>query len=246
MADTVLSREDARMRGLTRYFTGEPCKRGHLADRLVSNRGCVVCAQERSDPEKAKARQRKWYAAHVEEQRERARLYRAADPERARRIGRETKRRHGAKHSRKYYASHREERCEASRKRRALAPDLVRLYNRRYYEADPDHARSRAKRWRTENPGKVSEQWRNRRAKKRGAVGWHTKAEIEALLSRQKCRCAGCNASLRDGYHVDHIVPLARDGTNWISNIQLLCQTCNLRKGAKDPIVWARQNGRLL
>ena len=27
----------------TRYFTGEPCKYGHIAERSVANNGCIVC-----------------------------------------------------------------------------------------------------------------------------------------------------------------------------------------------------------
>lgn len=30
-----------------RYFTGKPCKRGHVAERYVSTRTCVECADER-------------------------------------------------------------------------------------------------------------------------------------------------------------------------------------------------------
>lgn len=26
-----------------RYFTGKPCKRGHLSERYLSTRGCVEC-----------------------------------------------------------------------------------------------------------------------------------------------------------------------------------------------------------
>lgn len=33
----------ARAAGLTRYFTGRPCPRGHRAERMVSNNTCVVC-----------------------------------------------------------------------------------------------------------------------------------------------------------------------------------------------------------
>ncbi|WP_371824720.1 HNH endonuclease [Paracoccus sp. MA] len=35
----------------------------------------------------------------------------------------------------------------------------------------------------------------------------------------------------------DHIVPLARFGANDITNIQLLCEPCNLKKSAKDVSV---------
>jgi len=31
----------------------------------------------------------------------------------------------------------------------------------------------------------------------------------------------------------DHDVPLSRGGGNQVENIQLLCKTCNLRKGNK-------------
>jgi hypothetical protein len=42
-----ISRKQARERGLLRYFTGKPCKQGHVAERLLSNRECVVCAKLR-------------------------------------------------------------------------------------------------------------------------------------------------------------------------------------------------------
>jgi hypothetical protein len=34
---------NAKLLGQKRYSTGEPCKKGHVAERLVSNRGCVEC-----------------------------------------------------------------------------------------------------------------------------------------------------------------------------------------------------------
>ena len=39
----VISRKDARDRGLKRYFTGRPCKYGHIAERFTSNGSCVEC-----------------------------------------------------------------------------------------------------------------------------------------------------------------------------------------------------------
>jgi len=66
----IISCNEARALGLMRYFTGKPCKRGHVAERDV-NRGCVECMRE-------------WRAAHPEKIREYTRKYRAANPERAR------------------------------------------------------------------------------------------------------------------------------------------------------------------
>jgi 5-methylcytosine-specific restriction endonuclease McrA len=44
-------------------------------------------------------------------------------------------------------------------------------------------------------------------------------------------RCARCGASGQ--LHVDHIYPVKHGGSNELSNLQLLCRTCNLKKGAK-------------
>lgn len=45
----VLSRAEAIERGLTRFYTGLPCKEGHFAERFVSNRQCVVCNRAKAD-----------------------------------------------------------------------------------------------------------------------------------------------------------------------------------------------------
>lgn len=44
MSHSVISRRAARKAGLRRYFTGKPCPRGHICERLVSSFGCVECA----------------------------------------------------------------------------------------------------------------------------------------------------------------------------------------------------------
>ena len=43
----MLSRKEAVGLGLTRYFTGKPCKHQHISERLVSNRLCTVCSNNR-------------------------------------------------------------------------------------------------------------------------------------------------------------------------------------------------------
>ncbi len=45
---TLISKEEAAECGLSRYYTGKPCKYGHVAERYARNRNCVVCNAENS------------------------------------------------------------------------------------------------------------------------------------------------------------------------------------------------------
>lgn len=91
---------------------------------------------------------------------------------------------------------------------------------------------------------KASARAATRRALELGAEGYFTDDEIADLHRKQKGRCAWCNDLIPE-FHKDHRQALSKDGANWIWNIELLCQDCNNRKHAKDPIQWANENGKL-
>lgn len=44
----LLTRKEAALRGLSRFWTGRLCKFGHMAERYVSNRQCVQCNAEKT------------------------------------------------------------------------------------------------------------------------------------------------------------------------------------------------------
>lgn len=60
----IISMTDAKAAGLKRYFTGRPCKNGHLMERMVGNRECLGCRRiinakfyaERQDDQQARSR----------------------------------------------------------------------------------------------------------------------------------------------------------------------------------------------
>ena len=78
-----------------------------------------------------------------------------------------------------------------------------------------------------------------RRARLAGAGGAYTHAEWTALVAQYE-KCPRClrrweDIPARGGTVItaDHIVPLARGGSNTIDNIEPLCYSCNSKKGVK-------------
>lgn len=104
---------------------------------------------------------------------------------------------------------------------------------RAWRQANPEKHKASVNRWRAKNPEARRSHWRNRHARLAAAEGTHSGEQIVALLISQNGRCAFCLACLSGKYHVDHIVPLVRGGSNSIENIQILCPHCNCSKGAK-------------
>jgi 5-methylcytosine-specific restriction enzyme A len=50
----------------------------------------------------------------------------------------------------------------------------------------------------------------------------------EYVFQRDNYRCQSCEQS--DKLAIDHIIPLAKGGSNDISNLQTLCNSCNSQK----------------
>jgi hypothetical protein len=74
----IISYKQALNAGMSKYFTGVPCKEGHVAERSVKGRSCCVCAKNRSvawaknNPERKKEIAAKHYYASPEKQKERS------------------------------------------------------------------------------------------------------------------------------------------------------------------------------
>lgn len=87
---------------------------------------------------------------------------------------------------------------------------------------------------------------RNRRARQKKNGGSHTIEDIASILKLQRSKCAYCRIMLGTKYHVDHIVALAKGGSNDRRNLQILCVACNKSKSARDPIEFMQSKGLLL
>lgn len=224
LLELAASMSAAKALGQPRYFTGIPCRNGHIAARFSSNGACVEC--RRIDARAA-------YAKDPAPKLEKCAQYRARSAEKI------------SEYFRSYYAANRARRSDNYRAYRAANRQREAERHIRYRAANLEQRKAIERAYRSNSREKLRAKHAARRALKRGAAGRYTERDVDRLKLLQRCRCAGCRKMLKS-FHVDHIEPLSAGGSNWPENLQLLCPTCNLKKHAKDPISWAQQNGRLL
>lgn len=129
---------------------------------------------------------------------------------------------------------------------RLANPQKIKAMTEAYYAKNAEVIKERAAKWAANNPEKLRTGWANRRARKRNAEGSHTAEDIGRLKKMQRYKCAVCAVCIKDAHHVDHVIPLARGGSNWPSNLQLLCPPCNFSKQAKHPVDFMQERGFLL
>lgn len=180
--------------------------------------------------ERVRARVRAWAEENADRRgasRRRHDIARRADPvyqERARERGR------------RYRMKHRERRAKAHRKWALANRDLVRERYRRWAERHRQKTRDKALAWRLANPDKARTLWRagkaRRRALQSGANGHATRVQVQERWDYYGGRCWMCG---RWADSIDHVIPLARGGSNWPSNLRSACIECNLQKGARRP-----------
>ena len=102
-----------------------------------------------------------------------------------------------------------------------------RLYRRENLEK----LRKRAREYYRKHFARKRAEHRNAIAKRKRAKGRFTAREFLLVLKKHKYRCAYCKRQIsRSSATIDHVVPLSRGGTNWITNIIPACLRCNQRK----------------
>lgn len=104
------------------------------------------------------------------------------------------------------------------------------------YEERPE-VKAKHRKWERDNPDKVKAQNRRRNHSKRSTNGHFTEEQWQARLNFFGRRCVECGCdwdllSSRD-QTMDHIIPLSKGGTNWPSNLQPMCRSCNSKKSNK-------------
>lgn len=138
--------------------------------------------------------------------------------------------------------------CKRQRecKKHRADPSRNRASAKRSRDRDPEKSRKRRRDWGRANPGRVRALNNEREAGKRDAqtgsresysayMGWTYSAELIA--------CYWCGAATTKGArHRDHIIPIARGGTDSVGNLCVSCPDCNLRKNAQLPEEFSGQS----
>lgn len=138
-------------------------------------------------------------------------------------------------------------------KRRLIAWDRkleregkVRRPRRKGEGTDLKKRREYEKRWFQEGGNEiVKANTRNRRARLRQAEGHHTAKDIRKQYELQKGKCYYCQSKVGIKYHVDHVIPVTRGGSNYPSNLVISCSHCNESKNNRLPHEWF-EGGRLM
>lgn len=124
---------------------------------------------------------------------------------------------------------------ERTRAASALDPEARRAVRARWLAANPEKDRQAKRDWAARNRelnSLLKRAWHcTRRAREHGVGGTVTALDILSVMESQGRKCAICVADLVR-YEVDHIRSLATGGPNTPENIQVVCKTCNRRKGA--------------
>jgi 5-methylcytosine-specific restriction endonuclease McrA len=68
---------------------------------------------------------------------------------------------------------------------------------------------------------------------------------VQEQYKNQCGKCYYCHIKVGQTYHVDHIIPLSKGGSNGPENLVISCPRCNHRKQDKLPHEWP-EGGRLM
>lgn len=223
----IITRAEARERGLTRFFTGLVCKHGHIVERYTRNAQCVECARL-SDSRS--------YEKNKDRDRAAAKFYRETNAEAVR----QSKARYALANREKVLAAKKAHRLTNIERYRIRNAEYRRAnkekvsarhvaYRRKLRESDPVFAL--AHRMRSLVAHGLRANGLSKRSKTAEIIGC-TWPEFAAHIERQFL--PGMTWENRALWHIDHIVPLATAVTE--ADVLALSRFTNLRP------MWAADN----
>lgn len=222
----IITRKEAKDQGLKRYFTGKPCKRGHVAERRM-NGVCVECSR---DNEKSRIEyHRQYYKENRDYKIEYKRQWREENPDynrqwrddnRDRRQEymaqwREENIEHRLEYARRWYKDNRNYRIEYNKQRR----EEQRECERQYREDNRDRCRA--------NHAK-------RRAGKLDRTLSHEEELTQFIMEEAAQQARDLEDAFGMPFHVDHAIPMQGTDVSGLHvwyNLQVIPARLNVAKG---------------
>ena len=185
-------------------------------------------------PRKKPSPQQKWAKKNRDKLRAACRRWRKRHPEKQKAATYRWRRKNLAKwnaYQRRWRRRNRQRTNEILRFKRRHKAESHNTKRRLYRRENLEKLRKRAREYYRKHFARKRAEHRNAIAKRKRAKGRFTAREFLLVLKKHKYRCAYCKRQIsRSSATIDHVVPLSRGGTNWITNIIPACLRCNQRK----------------
>ncbi|MGZ8924547.1 MAG: hypothetical protein ACXW2E_01560 [Nitrososphaeraceae archaeon] len=250
----IISRSKAKIKGLLYYYTGKPCKHGHLSKRLVSNCICMECnsihqkQQYKDNPDKFSNKAREYYSIHRTQILKYGKEYRENNPEyhkQYRKNNRDklsdyynTNQDKTLKYNRVYYKVNRDKLLHYNKQYRQDNQEKVKEREQKYYEVNQHKVKERCKIYRKLNLHKIAERVRIRNSYLYRAIPKWYETDLIATIYKKRDEL---NELWGTQLQVDHIIPLTSitvSGLHCWANLQLLDKSLNSAKGNRYETDW--------
>lgn len=210
----IISREDARELGKTRFFTGEPCIHGHIAERLVCNQACAECSRQTS---------LRSYYKHRDKNRQQLKDWKKANRDRV------------SEYNKQYYLENKERENQRSRQWKRNNRDKINENRRRRLREDPVYRMEKTMR------DFLTRCLRQPKSKRSQEVLGYTAKELKDHIESQFSK--GMSWENHGEWHIDHIVPVSTHIKNGQEDPQVINALTNLMPiWAKDNFSKSDQN----
>jgi len=255
----IITRKEAKEQGLKRYFTGKPCKHGHVSERLTYG-GCIECKVQYRIDNKVEIANRN--VQYQKDNREKVTQYRIDNKDKIakrkakyRKDNKEEVAKCSAKYREdnkekiaKYLKDNKDKIAERQAQWREDNKEEIAKYSAKYRIDNKDHKVKYNAQYNIDNPlplfirnsiNRILNNWKGGREKAEELFGY----TIDQLAQRIECQFKdGMSWENRSEWHIDHKKPVARfikQGItepkiiNALSNLQPLWAKDNVKKGSK-------------